>query len=239
MTMTETVTGLVHVRAFDDAALDLSDGKLRGRLVPYDKPTLVMDTLPNGGTDIYNEGFRNTAFDRLLRDPKGNAGRLEFKHRHDGGLGYLGPGIAMEQGDDGFYAEFQIVRTMRDNVADLLAAGHRGLSVEFRESPGGTVEEDGVRWRTDVRLTGVALCWQGAYSEAEVVAVRAEVEGDEAERLKAEQADRERQQAADADAAAAQKAQDEADARRAHQAEVLESLAEMERQQAELAAKYK
>lgn len=230
---------LVHTRAFADVELDMHDGRVTGRLVPYDKPTLVLDTLPNGKVDIYDEGFRRGAFDRLLIDPKGNAGRIEFKHRHVGGLGYLGPGVDLEQADDGMYGTFQIVRTRRDDVADLLAAGHRGLSIEFREMPGGTVEEDGVRWRTDVRLTGVALEWQGAYSEAEVVAVRSEVESEDAERIATEQAQREREQADAAEAEAEQARQAEADALRRKQAEVAAWVAEQEALQAELAAKYR
>lgn len=241
MTMTDLAldTTLVHTRAFEDAGLDMKDGRLTGRLVPYDTPALVLDTLPNGKVDIYDEGFRKGAFDRLLVDPRGNAGRIEFKHRHDGGLGYLGPGIDLHEGDDGMYGTFQIVRSLRDDVADLLAAGHRGLSVEFRARPGGTVEEDGVRWRTDVLLTGVALEWRGAYSEAEVVAVRSEIEAEHSDELAAEQAARERAEAEAAEAAAAQaKAAEEAE-RRQRQQEAAEWVAEQERIQAELVARYK
>lgn len=239
MTMTDTLHQLVHTRAFADAELDLKDGRLTGRLVPYDKPTLVLDTLPGGKVDIYDEGFRRGAFDRLLVDPKGNAGRIEFKHRHDGGLGYLGPGIDLEERDDGMYGTFQIVRSMRDDVADLLAAGHRGLSIEFREMPGGTVEEDGVRWRTDVRLTGTALEWRGAYSEAEVVAFRSEIEADQSEQQAAAQAERERAEAEAAEQAAEEARAAEAAELARKQREVDDWLAEQEKRQAELAARYK
>lgn len=232
-------SSLVHTRAFEDAELDMKDGRLTGRLVPYDRATLVMDQLSNGKVDIYDEGFRRGAFDRLLVDPKGNAGRIEFKHRHDGGLGYLGPGVDLEQQDDGMYGTFQIVRTRRDDVADLLTAGHRGLSIEFRERPGGTVEEDGVRWRTDVLLTGVALEWRGAYSESEVVAVRSEIEAEHSDELAAE---RQRAEAEAAEAAAeAAKAAEVAEAaeRARRQSEVDDWLVAEEKRQAELAARYK
>lgn len=229
----------VHVRAFDDASLELSGGRLRGRLVPYDEPALVMDVLPSGKVDIYDEGFRASAFDRLLRDPKGNAGRIELKHRHDGGLGYLGPGVLLEQGDDGFYAEFQVVRSLRDDVEDLLAAGHRGLSIEFREMPDGTVEEDGVRWRTDVRLTGAALEWRGAYSSAEVLAMRSEIEAERSEQADEEAAERERAEAEAAAAAEVEAKLAEAEEKARKSAAVAAWVAEQERIQAELAARYK
>lgn len=239
MTMTEPLQQLVHTRAFADAELDMKDGRLTGRLVPYDRSTLVMDQLPNGKVDIYDEGFRRGAFDRLLVDPKGNAGRIEFKHRHDGGLGYLGPGVDLEQQDDGMYATFQIVRTRRDDVADLLAAGHRGLSIEFRERAGGTVEEDGVRWRTDVLLTGVALEWRGAYSEAEVVAVRSEIEAEHADEQAAAEAARERAEAEEAAAAEVEATLAAAAELARKSADVAAWVAEQERLQAELAAKFK
>lgn len=233
-----TLGGLVHVRAFQDAELDMHDGRLTGRLVPYDKPTLVLDMLPNGRADIYDEGFRKGAFDRLLVDARGNAGRIEFKHRHEGGLGYLGPGVDLEQSDDGMYGTFQIVRTRRDDVADLLAAGHRGLSIEFREMPNGTVEEDGVRWRTDVRLTGVALEWRGAYSEAEVVAVRSEIESEQTEKAAEQAAERERAEAEAQAAAEVEAKLAEAEERARRQREVDDWLGEQARRQAELAARY-
>jgi HK97 family phage prohead protease len=237
MTMTDSHQ-LVHTRAFEDAALDMRDGRLTGRLVPYDEPALVLDTLADGSADIYMEGFRKGAFDRLLRDPKGNAGRLEFKHRHDGGLGYLGPGVELEERDDGMYGTFQIVRTRRDDVADLLAAGHRGLSIEFRELAGGTVEEDDVRWRTDVAMSGVALEWRGAYSQAEVMAYRSEIESEQSERAEADAVERKRAEEEAAVAAAEQAKLDEAAARLQRQRDVDDWLVEQERRQAELAAKY-
>lgn len=232
-------TPVIHTRAFEDAGLDMRDGRLTGRLVPYDSPAWVHDTLPDGRPDIYREGFRKGAFERLLRDPKGNAGRLEFKHRHDGGLGYLGPGVEIEERDDGMYGTFQILRSMREDVADLLAAGHRGLSIEFRELAGGTVEEDDVRWRTDVVLSGTALEWRGAYSEAEVMAYRSEIESEQADAAAVADADRKR---ADEEAAAAAEVELkllEAEALARKSAEVAAWVAEQERQQAELAARYK
>lgn len=229
----------VHVRAFEDAELAMKDGRLTGRLVPYDTVAWVRDTLPNGRPDIYQEGFRRGAFDRLLRDPKGNAGRIEFKHRHDGGLGYLGPGVDLEERDDGMYGTFQIVRSLRDDVSDLLGAGHRGLSIEFRELPGGTVEEDEVRWRTDVAMHGVALEWRGAYSEAEVLAFRSEIESDQEAQAAAAQVERERAEAEAAAAAEVEAKLAEAAEMARKQVAVAEWVAEQERLQAELVARYK
>lgn len=230
----------VHVRAFDDAALEMADHEtMMGRLVPYDSPALVIDMLPDGSPDIYQEGFRKGAFHRLMEDPKGNAGRLEFKHRHDGGLGYLGPGIDMEERDDGVYGSFKIVRSKRGDLADLLEAGHRGLSIEFQELKNGTVEEDGIRWRTSVHLTGVALEWRGAYSEAQVIAMRSEIEAEHADEQAAAAAARERAEAEAAVEAEMQATLAAAAELARKSADVAAWVAEQERLQAELAARYK
>jgi len=137
------------------------------------------------------------------------------------------------------YGTFQIVRSLREDVADLLAAGHRGLSIEFRELPSGTVEEDEVRWRTDVAMSGVALEWRGAYSESEVLAFRSEVEADRADEMTAAQEAQAEQERIEAEAAEAAALAEQAAEHDRRQAEVNEWVAEQERVQAELAAKYR
>ena len=65
-----------------------------------------------------------------------------------------------------------------NDVEDLLSAGVRELSVEFRlAGPSHTeVAADGTRWRTHAHLDAVALEPKGAYSGAEVMAFRAEID---------------------------------------------------------------
>jgi hypothetical protein len=203
-----------HFRAF---AADLSypEGILIGRLVPYNVPTKVLDWLPDGEPDIYDEGFRPGAFARQLPSVDGTrTARINLVHAHEGGLGHLGTSRLLREAPDGLYGEIVVLRSRRDDVADLLAVGIDELSIEFRErlTPRGAsttvVDADGVRWRTDVHLDRVALEPQGAYSGARVLAYRAEldtIEAEEAQRREAEAA--ERQAAADAEQAAAAEAE--------------------------------
>lgn len=226
-----------HLRAFT-GDVEHHDGVVTGLLVPFDSPAWVRDVMPDGSFDDYQEGFRREAFDRMLTDPRAHAGRLAFKHMHEGGLGYMGTGTDIEARDDGLWGSFKIVTSRRADVADLMDAGVRGLSIEFNETPNGTVEEDGVRWRTNVRLSAVALEWRGAYSEAQVLAYRAE----NAE-LAAERAVEAELAAADADVAVRAAAErerlvEEAGRRARAMTELQEWLADQESKQLELSARF-
>ena len=194
----------VHVRS---AQLEYSEGQLFGRLVPYNVVATVADILPNGKPDIYREGFRPGTFARQAHSAEpGVIKRVAFWHTHDHqeGAGYFGPARSLEDRDDGLYGEFRVLTSKRDDLRDLLDEGHADLSIEFRDRAGTTVVDDGVRWRTDGRLGGVALDPSGAYPGAEVLAYRsipelieemtngdgarerAEAEETEAERLRVE-----------------------------------------------------
>lgn len=221
-------------------------GTIETLVVPWDRPTWVADDLPDGTKKFYTEGFRRTALDhQLFRSydvKRSNAGRVMFRHMHDRaeGFGPLGIGRDFEVRDEGLWGEFHIIEEKRSTLLSLVEHGIAGLSVEFRAVPGGsTTDEDGVVWRHDVRLSGVALEHSGAYPEAQVLAMRSEA-GDE-ERQAAEKAEAEKAEkaAAEAEALAAQKLADEESQKQRRQAEADVWIAEQERLQAELTAKYK
>jgi HK97 family phage prohead protease len=217
------------------ATIANTEGVLSGRLVPYDVVADVVDFV-DGKPDIYREGFRRGAFDGQLANGQRNKGvftRIGLIHRHEGGLGYLGPFTSLREGDDGLYGNIKVVPTKAQDVAALLSEGIDELSIEFRLRSGTGIENtvtdaQGVRWRTCVHLDQVALEPNGAYSSAQVLAYRQEV--DELVAAGAAQDD-EAQREADA-LAAVQASAAEAEARKRSWDEMMERLpTEMERQQ--------
>lgn len=165
-------------RAFPAQIERTGPRQLTGRLVPYDEPTDVLDVLPDG-VDIYREGFRYGAFaPQANTTEKGVLTRIGLVHRHEGGLGYLGNFTALREERDGLYGDVAILRSKAGDVEDLLDAGVRELSIEFHPPGAGhtEVDEAGIRWRTRAHLHRVALEPQGAYSSAQVLAFRAEVD---------------------------------------------------------------
>lgn len=198
------------IRAFPSSIERTGPRTLTGRLVPYNRPAEVIDELPDGQLDRYREGFRPGAFGiQANSTEKGVLGRIGFIHRHDGGLGYLGPFVALRDEPDGLYGDVRILPTKADDVAALIDEGVNELSVEFRLPKNDPTEitADGTRWRTRAHLDQVALEPRGAYSTAQVLAFRSEA--DDEQRAEAERQEAERKAAADAEAAEAAKAEEE------------------------------
>lgn len=201
----------ILVRAFPTELERIGPRTITGRLVPYDTVTEVLDMTPDGKVDIYREGFRPGAFVRQSASPEpGVARRIRLVHSHEGGLGYLGPFKALREEADGLWGDAEVLRSRSNDVEDLLAAGVRELSVEFRLTGRDhtATDADGVRWRQHAHLDAVALEPKGAYTGAEVTAFRAEQDQARAEGHAADQVhDRE---AADAAREAAELAELEA-----------------------------
>lgn len=198
------------LRAFPAAFEQVGQRQLTGRLVPYDTPTEVLDMLADGKPDRYWEGFRQGAFSpQSGSTEKGVFRRIGLIHKHEGGLGFLGPFTGLREQADGLYGDVSILRSRANDVEDLLANGVEELSVEFR-LPGRANTEviDGVRWRVRAHLDAVALEPKGAYSGARVLAFRDEM--DEIERAAAEQEAEEAAEAARVVAAAERVAAEEA-----------------------------
>lgn len=204
------MTRQTFLRAFPSPQIErIGPRQLTGRLVPYNTPADVLDELPNGQVDVYREGFRPGAFGpQANANDKGVLAKIGLIHRHDGGLGFLGPFTALREQPDGLYGDVAILRSKADDVEDLLAAGVEELSVEFRlpRRDHTEVDGEGVRWRNRAHLDQVALEPRGAYRTAQVLAYRAEID-EQAAAEAAEEAAREVVRAgaerADADAEAA------------------------------------
>lgn len=214
----------VFMRAIPAMLEQKDDRTLTGRLVPYDTVAWVLDELPNGERDIYQEGFRRSAFGEQVdvsTRHKGVLTKIGLIHKHEGGLGYLGPFIALRDEPDGLWGDALVMPTQAENVGALLRAGVDELSVEFRLRPGDNTQTDasGVRWRTRAHLDQVALEPKGAYRGAQVLAYRAEL--DDLERARAEQdaADAEAEDQASKDRAELEEAEAVLEAQRQRRAE--------------------
>jgi hypothetical protein len=240
----------LHVRTVP-VDVSLNDGRLLTRIVPFDVSTPVADVRSDGTFDAYIEGFRRGVFGRQATSTEpGVLRRVMLKHEHDGGLGYLGPLVSLEERDDGAYAEFMVLPSYRADVMALHEVGIREMSVEFLERKDGTAEEDGVRWRTSAHLIGAALVAKGAYGAlgAEVLAMRSideliaeQAATQEAERQRAEAeevAARERAEAEEVARVAAEAEAVAAEERRRAVVEMEAFLADAQARQAELAERY-
>lgn len=154
------------VRTFDASLSEEGDGRtLVGLCVPYNTPTTVDD-----GQGPYQEMFVKGAFVRAVKAP--NRVWLNFEHK-DGISNVLGHGVQFEEREDGLYGTLRIDEGADGEKARRL---HRdgvlgSLSVEFKPMAKPRVE-NGVTVRTSVHLDAVALCRQGAYQDARVLAVR-------------------------------------------------------------------
>jgi HK97 family phage prohead protease len=230
------LTDFHYIRAFPStvtATLTPKGRQLTGRLVPYDTVADVLDELPDGKLDIYREGFRRGAFaPQVGSREKGVVNRIGLVHRHEGGLGYLGPFVALRDEPDGLWGDVTVLPTKADDVGTLLEAGITELSIEFRLPRGtNTVEQDGIRWRTKAHLDAVALEPRGAYRQAQVLAYRAEA--DDLARAAKEEEDR-----LAAEAAAAEAQQAEAAERRRKWDELLARIPKTQSEQGELLKTY-
>lgn len=217
------MTSTVLVRAVATEVQQTGPRTLSALIAPWDTPTPVTDVV-DGRLDRYVEGFRRGVFDtQAAATEPGVIRRVEFVHTHEGGLGYLGHGMALRSTDEGQWADFSILRSQASNVEDLLEGGVDGVSVEFIPLRGGTsVDDSGVRWRTRGHLVRVALEPQQAYKDARVMAFRAE------DALAAIDAEDEAAEQAAAEAEAQAKAQ--------QRAELEAWLAEQQAEQARLRA---
>lgn len=146
------------------------DGRtLVSRLVPYGEIATVSD---DGGITSYREAFAPTAFDAQMNSP--HRAKVFLNYRHGQSLqDQIGHALSLNSiEDDGLHGHLRVMEHpdgdkalafVREKVLDK-------LSIEFR--PERSEPRDGVIWRTKATLLGVALCPEGAYAGAEVLAVR-------------------------------------------------------------------
>lgn len=149
------------------------DGRtIEARIVPYNKPTRVVDLPEHGGTGVpYEETWLPGAFENQTRA----VGRIKvfLNFEHESGLrGIIGHGAALEDRQDALYGTFRVHENADgDKALQLVREGLLG-GISLEAVPLRTVRKNGVVERVRAHLDKVALCREPAYEGAEVLAVR-------------------------------------------------------------------
>lgn len=172
-----------------DVGLEPGDGRtVEGLCVPYNVAATVADP-PD--FQPYEEMFVRGAFKGAAKAP--NRVWLAFEHNMTGipSIGpVLGHGVEFEERDDGLYGNFRVLEhTDGDKALTLIREKVLpAMSIEF-EPLGKPRIVDGIVQRTKVHLDRVALVRQGAYPQAQVLAVRAAAAREELGKYEREQVD--------------------------------------------------
>ena len=143
------------------------DGRtLVSRLVPYNEVATV-----NDGSGPYEEMFVPGAFKAQMKAAHRIKAFLNFRHRQSLS-DVIGHATQIADREDGLHGELRVLEGVDgDKALQLHAAGVLDkLSIEFQPLKDRVV--DGVVQRVSARLLGVALVPEGAYTGAEVLAVR-------------------------------------------------------------------
>jgi len=161
----------VLVREFPVELSEDGDGRtLEARIVPYNTKTRVADAPTY---EPYEEMFLPGTFERQTRAPDRLKIWLNFEHEQ-GLRGIVGHGISLEEREDALYGTFR----MRDDPDGNKALGMvrdgllTGISIEF--NPLKSKRVGGIVQRVRAHLDKVSLVRVGAYSDAQVLALREE-----------------------------------------------------------------
>lgn len=163
----------VTVHRLVDFEVGDGDGRtLLTRVIPWNTPTQVSDPphhIP------YLESWAPGAFDKQLKAANRVDVLLNFEH-HQGISNVVGRGVELRNGSDGLHGTFRMLSGQdADKALELVREQvATGLSVEAVVKRSERV--DGVVVRKDARLVNVALCRNPAFEQAQVLAVRQEVE---------------------------------------------------------------
>lgn len=135
---------------------------------PFDVPAVVTD---RGNPMPYQEEFARGAFDGALKAP--NRVLLEFEHWTPGLSGVIGHGAHLDARDDALYGRFRVLKgpdgdKALELVDEFVARAASVFFAPIRHVRTGS----GVVRRLKVHLDRVALCREGAYPQAQVLAVR-------------------------------------------------------------------
>lgn len=157
-------------REFAAELLGANGRTIDGLVVPFNAPTRVADP-PD--YKPYMEMFVKGAFARALKAPF--RVWLNFEHK-PGFQNVIGNGVTFEERDDGLYGSLEIDEGQDGDKALRFVNKRilRSLSVEFKPMSRDTPNDEGIVVRKSVHLDAVALCRQGAYDDAKVLAVREE-----------------------------------------------------------------
>lgn len=162
-------------RSFEEVEVAADGRNLYLRCVPFDIPATVKDDPPFGDGRPYQEEFARGAFRGSIKDA--HRVLLEYEHFLPGLTGVIGRAVSLEEKDDALYGHFRtLAHSDGSKALELVNDGVlRGASVFFE--PIKTARSaSGVVRRLSARLRRVALCMQGSYPTAEVLAVRSAVE---------------------------------------------------------------
>lgn len=119
----------------------------------------------------YEEDFARGAFAGSVKAP--NRVLLEFEHFHPGLSGVIGHGAHLEERDDALYGRFRVTEhSDGDKALALIRDGVLTAASVFFNPIKSARQASGVMRRLYVKLDRVALCREGAYPEAQVLAVR-------------------------------------------------------------------
>ena len=153
-------------RSFEVAAVEVEGRTVDVRVVPFGEVARVADP-PD--FEPYDEEFVAGCFDHQLNA----ANRVHANYEHGKGISdVVGHGVSLRQESDGYHLTSTIHKTNNgDTALELINAGALpGVSVEFH--PVRNVKSGSLVQRVKANLRGFAFCRQGAYSSAQVLAVR-------------------------------------------------------------------
>lgn len=167
--ITERAERPVLLRTFE-ADFTVGDGRtVDVRVVPYDTPADVSD---DGGRTVYREEWASGAFDDQLVAGHRLKVLLNFEHL-SGISNVVGKGVALRSQADGLHGSFRVTQGQDgDKALELINDGILdGVSLEAYAKKSIRTAEGVVR-RVKAHLRNVAICREGAFPDARVLAVR-------------------------------------------------------------------
>ncbi len=160
-------------RAFS-AEMTAGDGRtLDVRIVPYGVPAEVSDD----GRTRYREMWMPGAFaDQVRGAQAGRASHIHVNFRHGQTFGdIIGHGVSLVERDDAFYGSFRILEGQDGDKALELVRANALSKVSLEAFAKKTIRSaEGIVQRVKGHLVNIALCPQGSYDEAAVLAIREE-----------------------------------------------------------------
>ena len=155
-------------RTFETVEFEADGRNLFMRCAPFDVKATVAD--PPTWTP-YEEEFARGAFAGATKAP--NRTLLEFEHFHPGLSGIIGHASELEERDDALYGRFRVTEhSDGDKALALIRDKVLTAASVFFQPIKSARSQTGVMRRLKVKLDRVALCREGSYPEAQVLAVR-------------------------------------------------------------------
>ena len=168
---TETAERPFLVRSFQAAGAEVEGRTVDVRVVPFGEVARVSDD----GLTEYDEEWMPGCFDHQLRA----AFRIPANYKHRGGiLDVVGHGLALRSvPGDGYHASFEIHETPQGETALAMIRAGALPSVSLEAIGRNAIRSAaGVVQRVKADLRGLAFCPVGAFSGAQVLAVREQTE---------------------------------------------------------------